>query len=261
MNELRSRGIDLIAANTQHSIGLFYLCRSVDALQHLYDLFASGELKQIVARIFTVLLNEEKLVVVDNLNWDSQDYVNGLQDFYGALNLNIFSELYELAKCVRLESTARAMRSLRLDQLPSELLQLILNKAMGQLFVIFHRVTPRAAVYAMATVGGVSTTWWRTITYSTHSKQVLKRYFQHVWSPFKCNPRRLQSLRIEGNVNCLTEFNGQLYVGVVSSASVQVFVSKSPFSRLDDITVQGLNNPWDIVVCRDTSQLYIADGG
>jgi hypothetical protein len=163
MSELRSRGIDLIAANTQHSIGLFYLCRSLDALQHLYDLFTSGELKQTVERIFTLLLNE-KSVVVDNLNWDSQDYVNGLQDFYAAMNLKTFSELYELAKCVRLESTARAMRSLRVDQLPSELLQLILNKAMGQLFVIIHRVTPRAAVYAMATVGGVSTLWWRTIT-------------------------------------------------------------------------------------------------
>jgi hypothetical protein len=241
MSELRSRDIDLIAANTQHSIGLFYLCRSLDALQHLYDLIISGELKQIIERIFTVLLNKGKSIVVDNLNWDSQDYVNGLQDFYGALNLNIFSELYELAKCVRLESTASGVRSLRVDQLPSELLQLILNKAMGQLFVIIHRVTPRAAVYAMATVGGVSTLWWRTITYRHHSKRVLKRYFQRVCSPFKCNPQRLQSLRIEGDVNCLTEFNGQLYVGVVSSASVQVFVSRSPFSRLDDVTVQGLN--------------------
>jgi hypothetical protein len=60
VNELRSRGIDLIAVNTQHSIGLFYLCRSLDALQHLYDLFASGELKQILERIFTVLLNGRK---------------------------------------------------------------------------------------------------------------------------------------------------------------------------------------------------------
>jgi hypothetical protein len=95
----------------------------------------------------------------------------------------------------------------------------------------------------------------------TIQRRVLKRYFQRVCSPFKCNPQRLQSLRIEGYVNCLTEFNGQLYVGVVGSASVQVFVSRSPFSRLDDVTVQGLNDPYDIVVCRDTSQLYIADGG
>jgi hypothetical protein len=98
MNELRSRGIDLIAANTQHSIGLFYLCRSLDALQHLYDLFTSGELKQIVERIFTVLLNEEKSVVVDNLNWDSQDYVNGLQDFYAALNLKTFFRVVRTGK-------------------------------------------------------------------------------------------------------------------------------------------------------------------
>jgi hypothetical protein len=163
--------------------------------------------------------------------------------------------------CSRLESSTSSVCSLHVDKLPSELLQLILNKAMGQLFVIIHRVTPRAAVYAMATLGGVSTLWWRTITYRRYNKRVLKRYFQRVCSPFKCNPRRLQSLQFEKNVSCLTEFNGQLYVGVVGSASVQVFVSRPPFSRLDDITVQGLNDPSDIVVCRDTSQLYIADRG
>jgi hypothetical protein len=261
MSELRSRGIDLIAVNTQHSIGLFYFCRSLDALQHVYGLFISGELKQTVERTVTVLLNEEKSVVVDNLNWDWQDYVNGLQDFYGALNLKSYFELYDLAKCVRLESTASGIRSLSVDRFPSELLQLILNKAMGQLLVIIHRVTPRAAVYAMATLGGVSTTWWRTIACRRYNKRVLKRYFQHVCSPFKCNPQRLQILRIEGDVSCLTEFNGQLYVGVVDSASVQVFMSRSPFSRLDEITIRGLNDPYDIVVCRDRSQLYIADGG
>jgi hypothetical protein len=286
VNELRNRGIDLIAVNTQHSIGLFYLCRSPDALQRLYDSFTCGEMKQIVERIFTVLLNDGKSVVVDSLHcgmkqiveriftvllndgksvvvdslhWDMKDYIDCTQDFYAALNLKTFSEVLELAKCARLESTAGSVCSLHVDKLLSKLLQLTLNKAMGQLFVIIHRVTPRAAVYAMATLGGVSTLWWRTITYRQHNKRVLKRYFQHVYSPFKRNPRRLQSIQLEKNVNCLTEFNGQLYVGVGRSASLQVFVSRPPFSRLDDIIVQGLNDPRDIVVCRDTSQLYIAD--
>jgi hypothetical protein len=233
----------------------------LDGLQHLCNLLSSGDLKEIMERIFTILLDNGTPVVVDCLHWDIRDYINGLQYLYSAVGLEVFNELYELPTNTHLDLVDCTVSSLRVDQLPSELLQLILNKAMGQLFVIIHRVTPRAAVYAMATVGGVSTLWWRTITYRRYSKQVLKRYFQRVCSPFKCNPQRLQSLRIEGNVNCLTEFNGQLYVGVVGSASVQVFVSRSPFSRLDDITVQGLNNPWDIVVCRDTSQLYIADGG
>jgi hypothetical protein len=183
-----------------------------------------------------------------------------VQYLYSSVGLEVFNELYELPTNTHLDLVDYTVSSLRVDQLPSELVQLILNKAMGQLFVIIHRVTPRAAVYAMATLGGVSTTWWRTITCRRYNKRVLKRYFQRVSSPFKCNPQRLQSLRLEGVVNCLTEFNGQLYVGVKSSASIQVFVSRSPFSRLDDITVQGLKDPWDIVVCRDTSQLYIADG-
>jgi hypothetical protein len=43
------------------------------------------------------------------------------------------------------------------------------------------------------------------------------------------------------------------------SSAVRVFISRSPFSRLDDINVQGLIDPSDIVVCNDKSQLYIAD--
>jgi hypothetical protein len=258
--ELKS-DVHLIAAKKQNSIGLFYLCRSFTGLQHLYDLLSSGELKQIIEHFFSVLLNGEESVVVHSLHWDIRDLMNGLQYLYSKANLEIFSELYKMATCSRLESSTSSVCLLHVDKLPSEMLHLIFNKAMGQLFVIIHRVTPRAAVYVMATLGGVSTLWWRTITYRRYNKRLLKRYFQRVCSPFKCNPRRLPGLRLEKDVSCLTEFNGQLYVGVVGSASVQVFVSRPPFSRLDDITVQGLNDPADIVVCRDTSQLYIADGG
>jgi hypothetical protein len=252
--------VHLIHAKKQNSIGLFYFCLSLDGLQHLYELFSSGRLKEIVERIFTVLLNNGMPVVVDRLRWDNHDYLNCLQYLYSAAELEVFYELYALPTNTHLDLVDSIVSSLRVDQLPSEMLQLILNKAMSQLFVIIHRVTPRAAVYAMATVGGVSTTWWRTITYSTHSKQVLKRYFKRFWSPFKRHPQRLQCQRIEGNADCLTEFNGQLYVGVCGSASVQVFESRSPFSRLYDIKVEGLISPWDIVVCGDTSQLYIAEG-
>jgi hypothetical protein len=198
VNELKSHQVDVIAATKQNSIGLFYFCHSLDGLQHLYELFSSGRLKEIVERIFTVLLNNGTPVVVDCLRWDIHDYLNCLQYLYSAAELEVFYELYALPTNTHLDLVDSTVSSLRVDQLPSELLQLILNKAMGQLFVIIHRVTPRAAVYAMATVGGVSTLWWRTITYRRYSKRVLKRYFQHVCSPFKCNPQRLQSLRIEG---------------------------------------------------------------
>jgi hypothetical protein len=261
LNKLRSRDVHLINTSKQNGIHLFYLCHSLDGLQHLWNLLSSGDLKEIMERIFTILLDNGTPVVVDCLHWDIRDYVQCVQYLYSAVGLEVFSELYQLPTNTHLDLVDCTVSSLRVDELPSELLQLILNKTMGQLFVIIHRVTPRAAVYGMATLGGVSTLWWRTITYSTHSKQVLKRYFQRVCSPFKCNPQRLPSLRFDHNISCLTEFNGQLYVGVWGSASVQVFVSRSPFSRLDDITVQGLDSPWDIVVCRDTSQLYIADNG
>jgi hypothetical protein len=259
LNELKSCDVRLIAATKkQNSIGLFYMCHSLGGLQHLCGLLSSRELKKLLERIFTLLLNSGKSVVVHSLRWDG--YMKGWKCLYSKAHLHIFAELYSLPTNALLESCELRACSLRIDQLPSELVQLILNKAMGQLFVINHRVTPRAAVYAMATLSGVSMLWWWTITYRRYSKRVLKRYFQCVRSPFKCNPHRLRSLLIE-SVQCLTEFSGRLYVGVVNSASVQVFVSRPPFSRLDDIQVQGLNNPSDIVVCRDTSQLYITDSG
>jgi hypothetical protein len=257
INELKNRDVQTIAAMKQNSIGLFFMCHSLNGLHHLYDLYSSGQLKQIAQCIFTALFNDDKAVVVDNLNWDTRNFANCMHDFCAAVNLKIFSELYELATHVQLTSVKC---SIDISQLPSELLQMILNKAMGQLFVIIHRVTPRAAVYAMATLGGVSMLWWRTITYRRYNKRVLKRYFQHVYSPFKRNPRRLQSLHIV-NVVCLTEFNGQLYAGCIKFRGIKIFMNKPPFDRLDDITVQELDIPCDIVVCRATSQLYIADGG
>jgi hypothetical protein len=87
------------------------------------------------------------------------------------------------------------------------------------------------------------------------------RYFQRICSPSECNSQRMQSLDTEHDVQCLTEFNGQLYVGVDHSAAVHVFDSRPLFARLDDIKVRGLNHPCNFVACGDTSQLYIVDDG
>jgi hypothetical protein len=92
----------------------------------------------------------------------------------------------------------------------------------GQLFVVFKKVTPLAAVYSTATMCGVSILWWNpqctcvnfmpSLIYRQHNKQVMKRYFQQVFSPFKCNPQRLQSIQVEGSVYGSTEFNSKLYI-------------------------------------------------
>jgi hypothetical protein len=104
INELKNRDVQTIAAMKQNSIGLFFMCHSLKGLQHLYDLYSSGQLKQVAQRIFTVLLDDDKPVVVDNLNWDMRNFTNCMHDFCAAVNLKVFSELYELATHVQLAS-------------------------------------------------------------------------------------------------------------------------------------------------------------
>lgn len=261
VNELRDHGVETVAANTRHSIGVFYLCHSLAGLQYLGDLHSSGELERILQRAFTRLLNDGRSVVVDCLLWDMRDYMRCMQDICAMENLTLFSELYELyqrSKCPSNPGSTECTRSsISVDQFPPELLQLLLLKAVGRIFVNMHRVTPLAEVYSLVTLGAVSRLWRRTLTYRRHIRRVLTRYFRRVRSPFKRDPGMLPSLSVE-DVGCLTEFNGKLYIGVKSSA-VRVYVCRPPFSRLDDIKVHGLNDPSDIVACKDKSQLYIAD--
>jgi hypothetical protein len=257
---MRSRDIHTIYVQKQNSIGVFYLCHSLDGLQHLFDLFFSKELEKTLECIFTLLLDSGKPVVVHRLRWDVQDHMNGLRCLYSKVSLNMFSELYELASDTRLGLADRTVYSLCIDQYPFELLQEILIKAVGQWFLTIHRVTSLAPVYAVASLCAVSALWWRTLTHRPHNKRVLARYFRYVCSPFKCSPQRLHGVSVE-NVFSITEFNGKLYVGVGSSASVQVFVSRPPFIRLADVKVQGLSNPSDMVVCIETSRLFIVDCG
>jgi Caspase recruitment domain len=252
-----SRDVDLLAVKKENSIGIFYFCRSLAGLQHLDDLYSSGQLKFIFENVFSELLNDSKLVPVESLHWDVRDFTNCMQCLCSSVDLRVFSKLYEMTKC----SIECSVSSIHIDQFPSEIQQLILMKSTGQLFVLFNKVTPLAAIYSMATMCGVSMLWWNSLSYRQYNKRVMRRYFQQVCSPFKCHPRRLQSLHADRSVNGLVEFKGKLYVVCVESSAVQVFVSRSPFSRLDNINVQGLTRPIDIVVCNYKSQLYIADGG
>jgi hypothetical protein len=69
----------------------------------------------------------------------------------------------------------------------------------------------------------------------------------------------MQRLHCNEEVRGVAEFNNELDVVSLNSSTVQVFNVSSPFGRLADIQVGGLINAADIVVCSDTSKLYIAD--
>jgi len=65
-------------------------------------------------------------------------------------------------------------RSFPIDQFPFELIEMILVRATGRLFVAINRRTPRADVYTMATMTVVSHLWWVTLSYRKYIKQSLK---------------------------------------------------------------------------------------
>lgn len=84
--------------------------------------------------------------------------------------------------------------------------------------------------------------------------------------PYKRRALPLANLRIDGRggVRGVAEFRGQLFVVVESSDVVHVYsrtqTISCPYVRSDPFRVKGLKSPTDVVACRDTEQLYVADG-
>ena len=116
--------------------------------------------------------------------------------------------------------------------------------------------------YTMATMMAVSHLWWKALSYRKYIKRFLKRSFKRACHPFECSPsQHVTSLHIEGGKNVwgVAVFNDELYVACEGSNIIQVFDSRPPFSRREDIKVQGLEDASDITVCSKSSQLYIAD--
>ena len=91
---------------------------------------------------------------VDTLRWDLSNYAHCLHQ----LNLPILSHVYKMAKQNQAPiSTCDDVRSLPIDQFPYELVQTILVRATGHLFVSINRTTPaRAEVYILATMMAVA---------------------------------------------------------------------------------------------------------
>ena len=79
--------------------------------------------------------------------------------------------------------------------------------------------------------------------------------------PFECRPQHVTSLHMEGNtsVRGVAVLNNELYVAYEESNTIQVFESRIPFTRREDIKILRLKDASDITVCSKSSQLYITD--
>jgi len=92
-------------------------------------------------------------------------------------------------------------------------------------------------------------------------KRLLRRYFRRSCRPFRCVPQELPNIQVEGDlIVCgVAELDSQLYVACFKSYVLHVYESRPPFRRLADLKVEGLSAAQDIVICKETKQLYIAD--
>jgi hypothetical protein len=261
--ELESRDIDIVHLGTGRSITVFFLCRSSYALRHLFHLYENEQLKRILQHLYNELLChcQAAVVQVDSLEWEKTSYNECMCDFALSMNLPELSTVYRLALQTQIVAAHYDAFSLNIADLPIEMIEILLVKAAGQLFVTINRVTSRAEIYTLVTLCAVSTRWWHWVTNRKYVRQQLKHYFSHICFPFNCSPRHFSKVcTADGrNVRSMAEINGKLYVACYKSNVLDVFNSTPPFGRCEGIEVRGMINPIDIVACSETNQLFIAD--
>jgi hypothetical protein len=253
--------IDLIGVNTRHSIALFYFCRTFAGLWHLNELYTSKRLQTVLCCTFTKLINCNRPVIIKSVTWSRLNGAKCFKFFCTTLNLSVFTEIYDQAGHNRKQSgiRRRAVESGRIDQFPLEMIERVILKATAALFKTLFPVSPQAELCAVATVCAVSRRWWR-LTLREYNKRLLRMQFKRVSHPFRTSSRLMQTLHMKNVVLGVCEFSNKLYVATGDSNIIQVFNSSPSFNRLADIEVRGLIDPNDIVVCTDSSQLYIAEG-
>jgi hypothetical protein len=262
MNE---RGdVELIALNTRNSIGLFLFCTTLSGFCYIHERYVCGQLKNDVEALFKILKRDQSTVIrVKTLTWKTPTYTSGAEYFLRLLDLPILADLYHGERQIEAACLQRGNDlSIAMD-LPLEIVELIVTKAAGQLFVLANRSSARAGVIAHVTLCAVSLLWRRLMTCRMHNRKLLRRFFELVSRPFKYNCQQSYCIPVagggDGSVSGVAELCGRLYVVCECSDVIRVFNNRPPFNRLEDVQVQDLNHPQDIAACHDTSQLFVAD--
>jgi hypothetical protein len=61
------------------SIECCFICSSTEQLMQLRRHFESGVMKNVLQSIFSLLMNGDELIVINQLKWDSKNYWEGVQ--------------------------------------------------------------------------------------------------------------------------------------------------------------------------------------
>jgi aminoglycoside N3'-acetyltransferase len=76
--ELHLQPRDVLLVHSE-SIECCFLCSSTEQLMQLRRLFESGVMKNVLQNIFTLLMNGDELIVINQLKWDPKNYWEGVQ--------------------------------------------------------------------------------------------------------------------------------------------------------------------------------------
>ena len=76
--ELNSEPGDVYLVHSE-SIECFFICSSVEHLMQLRRHFESGVMKNVLQNIFTLLINDDELIVINELKWNSKNYWEDVQ--------------------------------------------------------------------------------------------------------------------------------------------------------------------------------------
>jgi hypothetical protein len=175
LEKLRGEMCELIAVRQQTSIGLYFFCSSLSGLQFLRDLYASSQLKRIVNEIFVALSHKSHAASLqaENIEWDEENYRRCVKYLHSVQIKNSNNYLTQASNDNRPENISK---SIPVDQLPFELIEVILMKSIGQFFVGIYTMTLDAEVHSAATFWSVSKLWWLTFKYHKSNKKRLKYY-------------------------------------------------------------------------------------
>lgn len=140
--------VELATVNTKHSIGLYFLCKTLPGLQHLNNLFVSGRLKKVLDQIFSILLSGRQRVIVNNLGWNSSNLFKCLQHLCYCNELQVISDLYNVAQEKMTRFVDVRNTSVSFDVFPLEPTEIMLIKAASTFFNFFsHEIRARSSVF------------------------------------------------------------------------------------------------------------------
>ena len=78
LTELNIEPSDMILIHSE-SIECCFICSSVEQLMQLRRHFESGVMKNVLQNIFTLLINGDELIVINQPKWNSKNYGEGVQ--------------------------------------------------------------------------------------------------------------------------------------------------------------------------------------